>query len=819
MYKTILVFLVSFLLLDQTGFSQQSLSGIVTDEQQQPLAFVNILINGNYTNGVSTDIDGRFEIVGDTEIKFLLFSYVGYEKLRYSLTNNSINSSTLTIQLKSTTAALPEALVIAGENPAHRIIRRAIQNRKQNNPERLKSFQCETYNKMVFEWLPNKEGLETFIAEKADKLDKKGNSIAKNRIENTKELMAEAEKRHLLIMESVSERKYLYADRSTDKVIHNRVSGFRHPSFVALANDVQPFSFYQTYIEILDKAYLNPISPGSTKKYFFNIEDSLYQQQDTVFIISYQPKKGKNFEGLKGVLYINSNAYAIQNVIAEPFDKSFIKMKIEQKYTFVKDKQWFPKQLNFVMEATEYPDKLIGTRVSGRSYIRSVQLEPEFKKKDFRVNGYTTAKNANTQSDSVWQKYRPQVLTGKEAETYVFMDSLGKKHNFDALLNMTEALASGRLPIGKLDILLTKVLNFNEYENTRLGLGLATNDRLSRFFELGAYGAYGFRDKAWKYGGYAQVNILSDNRLRLRYDYQEDIIEPGLNGFETNSSIFTRRLYATRMDSWQQQQLSLQGKLMPGVYFNTSLSKSQWTPNYEYEFLDYDVAISSFDFAEVGLDLRFVFREKIARFLGTEMSETKYPKLFFSYRKGFESFLDGKFDYQKVLVALEDDFRIRNLGKTSFRVEAGWTEGSLPFGRLFSGNGIGRGFQWVEVENTFQTMDLYEFLSDRFVHFFFMHNFETHLLKIKNWKPEISVVQNVAFGALENPEFHSGVEVKSMEKGFYEAGLVIDNLYRFKYLNILYLGIGGGVYYRYGAYAFSDYSENLAYRFRVMMSF
>ncbi len=807
-------FILCFL-FSNAGFSQQEVSGIVIDENKEPLAFVNILINGDYSKGQSTDIDGRFKIQTKDEISRLSLSYVGFENLDYELKSED-QGEVLSLVMKRISADLPEALIIAGENPAHRIIRKVVENKDLNNPEKMQSFQCQTYNKMTFEWMPNEKNFKEWFEEKGDTSK---NKLAKTRIENYNKFLKDAEERHLFVMESVSDRKFMAPDRNNEVVTHNRVSGLKHPSFVALANDIQPFSFYNTYLDILGKSFLNPISPKSTDQYFFNIEDSLFQNQDTVFIISYHPRKGKNFEGLEGVLYIHSNGYALQNVIARPYDKSFIHMKLEQRYVLIDEKQWFPEQLNFVIEATKYPHKTIGSRVSGKSYISQVKLNPSLKKKEFRTNGYITAKDANTQNDSIWEAYRPQDLTEREEETYVFMDSLGAKKNFDAYLNVMEALASGRYPVGKFDILINHILSFNDYEGTRIGFGLATNDRLSRHVELGGYGGYGVNDKAWKYGGYLDFKILNDKRLNLRFDYNKDIREPGLLNFYSNESIFNRRLYAKRMDTWENKKVSLSGKLKPFTYFNLNFAHEKWKPNYEYSFLDYDVNIDEFDFTEIGLDLRFTFREKILRFLGTEESESKYPIVFLSFKKGFVGLLNGGIAYDKVIASVEDDFRIRNLGTTAFRIEAGWTKGNIPFPKLFSASGIGRGFQWIEIDNTFQTMDLYEFLSDRFVHLFFEHNFESHLLKVKNWKPEISIVQHVGFGSLERPDVHSLIEFKTMEKGYLESGIRVDNLYRFNYVNLLYLGIGGGIYYRYGNYALPEMAENFAYRFRLSMSF
>ncbi len=813
MHKKLILFLF-FIFYNTFIFSQLSVSGVVLDEKNEPLPFVNILINQIQTDGVSSDIDGKFYIQSIEPIQTLTLSFVGFEKLVYKVQKEDFGKK-LVLQMKSTAFDLQEAVVIAGENPAHRIIRRVVKNRDQNNPEKMESFQCLTYNKMIIELLPDIQEIKNF-QEKYQNSEKK---VRKKQSQNFEKMLQNAELTHLFIMESVSERSFLYPEKNREHVLHNRVSGFQDPSFVALANDFQPFSFYGDHIEILDKAFLNPISPNSTKKYFFNIVDTLLQKTDSVFIISFHPRKGKNFEGLKGVLYINTNGYALQNVIAEPNDKSFIQMKIEQRYQLIDHKQWFPEQLNFVIEASKYPHKNIGTRMSGKSYISKVVLNPTLDKKYFKTQGYTTAKNANERVDSILENYRPQVLNPKEEMTYIVIDSIGKKKKFDKILEINEAFVNGRFPINKVDILLPKLLSINDFEGSRLGLGLSTNDQLSKYFELSGYAGFGIKDEQWKYGGALLLNFIPDKKLQLKFNYQQDLREPAALTLTTEPQLFSRQLYAFRMDNWENKSVQLKGKLKHTVQFNLNFGQSIWQPQYEYQFNGSDLNFEKFIFTEIGVDLRFAFAEKIVRVMGTEFSTSRFPLIYLSYKKGLKDVWQGGFDFQKIAISVEDNFRTRGLGETSLRIEAGLVEGKVPYNRLYAASGIGRGFQFLEIDNSFQTMDIYEFLSDRFVHLFFAHNFETFLFNYIIFFPEFSIVHNIGFGSLKNPEVHQGFEFKTMEKGFFESGLRIDNFLRFNYLNIMYVGLGGGIYYRFGEYAFPTLEDNLAYRLRLKFSF
>jgi len=67
------------------------------------------------------------------------------------------------------------------------------------------------------------------------------------------------------MVESVTDRNFMFPNTVQENVLHNRVSGFTNTGLVALANEVQPFSFYGDYLHILDKNFVNPVSPGSTE--------------------------------------------------------------------------------------------------------------------------------------------------------------------------------------------------------------------------------------------------------------------------------------------------------------------------------------------------------------------------------------------------------------------------------------------------------------------------------------------------------------------------------------------------------------------------
>ncbi|HSG68532.1 MAG TPA: DUF5686 family protein, partial [Bacteroidales bacterium] len=524
--KTFLLFLIllsGYILLGQPS----TISGRVMDaETGESLAFVNILVN-NSRQGGATDIDGRFRISAFGPVEYLRLTYVGYEPMTYAVEQSQDN---LRIYLKKIPYELREVVVFPGINPAHRIIKNVIESRNLNDPEKLKSFSYTSYEKVVFTLdLESLRMIETMMLDTS-----------------ALEVRRFFDRQDIFIAESVTERMFLFPDRNRENVIATRVSGMKDPIFVFLVSQIQSTSFYRERINIGRSEYINPISRGSISKYIFLIEDTAYYgEHDTVFIISYQPRPNTNFDGLKGVLSINTHNWAIQNVIAEPArDAGPFTIRIQQSYDLINDTQWFPVQLN-----TDIMIRSIGASVNdnmysfvgiGKSYIRDIELNPELVRRDFNNIEVDVDPSAHDRSEAYWNRYRVDSLSERDRNTYAFMDSIGRQANFDKLARTFETVMTGKIPVRFIDFDIDKFLRYNQYEGLYLGAGIHTNDRLSKRFKIGGFVGYSFNDKTIKYGGDVSAIIERNRELQIKAAYFYDVTESGGVSFIDDQRSFLR---------------------------------------------------------------------------------------------------------------------------------------------------------------------------------------------------------------------------------------------------------------------------------------
>lgn len=778
------------------SYGQGLIRGVVLDKTtREPLAFTNLKFE-NLNQQTTSDIDGKFSFINDTNSQIIICSYVGYQTKEYKIDKKK--GTNITIELEALLNNLEEVVINGAINPADEIIRKVISNKKSNNPESLNSFTYSSYNKVNYDYRSLKED--------------KNDSI------NLRKKLKES---HFFMMESVTERKFFNPDLSEEVVIATKVSGFTNPSFATIATDFQPFSFYSDNIKFFNINYLNPIANGSLTKYKFRIEETLISTSDTTYVISFKPKKHKNFNGLQGLLYINTKKYAVQYVIASPAEKGRIDIKIQQKYALIEDEFWFPEQLNFVIQFNDFPNKVNPMIIDGKTYISEVKLNTLREDDKFTFQTVRIAENAASKDSTFWKKHRIEELNKFDANTYRVMDSIGDKKNFDSYLTIIEKLLQRKYPLKYLDIDLSKTLLYNKYEGLRLGMGISSNEKISKKVILGGFIGYGINDKEFKYGSNLTYLASKKHDLKIGLHYQNNIIETGRYNTNHYASTFfnLRDFIGYRYDKIDQLGISTHFRSLNYLLWDVKLETTKTTPKYNYIFNDGFQNINSYTNSSLTVNLKFAYKEHFINSFNQNISTgSEYPILYVSFSKGFKDLYQSNFNYNKIELALEHSLFVKNLGLTKYRAETGYIDKPLPYGLLFTGEGSYDKNMIFVVNNTFQTMMPYEFLSNKYVNLFLTHNFGGLLFKKNKFQPNILLHQNLGCGTLTNRTFHKLIDFKTKDKIYIESGLQLDNLIKLNYYNLANIGFGTALFYRYGYYGHSSFQDNACFKCTLSIS-
>lgn len=776
--------------------------GTVRDAQtNEKLAFVSIAVNDGET-GTTTNLDGNYQLRHNRPITSVRFSYVGYAP--QVVQTDSVE--TINIYLQPAAARLTEVIVRSGENPAHRIIRLAHQNRERNSTENIPAYTYRTYNKFI---LTATDVQEHDLSDTLQ-LSKQDSAYLKMR-----DLLA---KQHLFLMESITDYAYLKPNQTKETILATRVSGLQQPSFGIVAAEAREFSVYADMPVFFGKRYLSPLSTGSIRKYDFLLEETSVVGQDTVYIISFKPQRGKNFDGLQGLLYINSNGWAVQNVIAESAagdDKRGL--KLEQQFALLNNKQWFPKELN--VELTVPQLLLRGHQPYGtlRTYITNVNLNPGLRSRDFSVIALKQNADASRQQEMFWQQHRPDTLSNMEQTTYQRLDSVGRKQKLDRTIRTIEYLVAKQIPIGAISLDINRLFRVSRFEGTRLGIGAHTNDRFSERFSIGGYWGYGLRDEEQKYGADIAIVLHKPSDLKLAAEHFEDVLEPGGRRlpFKHRSLLSDlRRAVLDNLDYTTHYSAGLSGRVFRYVQVQALMRQEQRRPTLIVATPE-SIAPPEFNITEAALGLRFAYGEQLMQQFNQVMPvASPYPILWFQYTRGINGLLNGDYTYSKYDVRLEATARHRSLGETSITLAGGLVDGTAPFVSLYNGYGSYSSTYTVYAGDGFETMRPYEFMSDRYAALFLKQNFGKRLLKTGFFKPDLLAVTNIGFGQLKQQPQELPVSFGSMRKGFYESGLLLNNV-----ISSAFSGIGVGAFYRYGPYAFDKSADNLMFKLTLTLAF
>lgn len=780
-----------FLLLIFTGYfsEAQSYKGqVVHAKTGLPVPFAHIRYHEN--KGVISDIDGFYEFVA-SDVDSLKVSYVGFEAQAIKAKPDKQQ----TIRLRPETLELEEVVIQPGKNPALEIIRRLLKNKEQHNPVNYDSYSYRAYDKMYF------TVHEDSIAAHRQRLEEDSSFMKLKRF---------FDKQHLFLMENITKARYNKPGKKQEEVLATRTSGFKDPLFTFLLSQMQSASFYDKRIRIGGKEFVNPLNKVSLSRYWFSMEDTLTSDlKDTTYIISFRPKRNINFEGLKGVVAVNNQGWAVENIVAEPEEKpnGGLHVKIEQNYEKTEEGYWFPSQQNtelFLGNVQAGGVPLLGR---GKRYIFDVTINKQSTGSFNPSIALKYDEDAFDRENESFTKFRRIPVTEKDLETYRVIDSIGEAEQFAEKFTTLQTAYNGSLKAGPVNFPFKHILDNNRHEGWRIGAGIESNNDFSRWISLSGYFAYGLKDNAWKYGAGADVFLDRYHNHSLQYSYSDDLEENGVYNSRTflsliNSESF-RNFEIAYLNRIQRHHASFKTRPFTSLQLEPFLQKETTKPLFDYNYVS-ENDLKHFAFLEAGIFLRFAFREKFVRYPNREVSlGTSYPVLKLRYQRGLDEKDFGDFDYHRVYFQINHAFKTNLVGETAYRLEGGYVTEQVPVMKMFHGRGSKNSVFYSP--NSFATMGYGEFYHHRFLSLYASHQFGKLLVNTRYFSPDISIHHNMQFGTNKNQGLHQNMVYAEAANGYHESGIVLNSI-----LDLGLAGIGISAFYRHGAYALPEFKNNLS---------
>lgn len=689
-------------------------------------------------------------------------------------------------------------------NPAARnLIRKIWKARGEIDPRKERNFQYQSYNKLVIttNYISSlKLYLENLIA-----------LFGKGRMSGF------GSDHHILLMESSSTRRFKAPFEQREVVQSSKISGINKPPALSLVSGFEPLSIYEPFLRIGSKKYISPLAGRPFKSYIFFIQDSIKTGSQTIYVVKFNPKSLRNKELLQGFLYISNKPYGVLGFQMWPaFDREST-FSLLQEAEVLPSGRWFPSQIKTTFQRDRLGSLKIPIEASSKTYIfNNQQLTNE--KDTFDEVIFEFQKDSLLKEKEFPARLRQEKLSLKDKNTYSFYNEIGSLDAIDRFINFGQKLAFGRIPFGRVDLVFKRAITVNDVEGVRLGLGLQTTDKWSTKYQTGGYFAYGLGDERWKFGYNYQYNLSKLSALNFQFQY--DLAEPGIQQFSFNKLQYPteqlRAIRISRFDKIVQFEFGLQQQLRRNLQSRMALNLGRRDHLFAYQYAPIPER-NGFGIGEIKATLHWSPGEQFARFGSEKFSlGSPYPSFWVQFTQGLKGTVPESYNFSRLESKIQWTRRILGLGEIGIQLLGGVMNADVPFSLLFAARASFKDISLLSY-NSFETMRYGEFVNNRFIHVFFSHKFSKMQISNLPYRPYFTFIHNMGWGELQKPENHRLLEIKGMPKGYYESGLFLNDLFMIP-LTGVNLGVGGGLFIRYGPYSLPGYLENMVLKFSANLS-
>lgn len=795
-------------------FSQTKITVLEDYPEDTPIASVIVLDDKNVQLG-QTNAQGIFVVPAN--IQHIQLVLPGYETKKLFVYGKDIIT-----QLTPITVHLATSEISNTDDRARNLIKEVIQNKKKNSIENLKTYEYKTYTKFL---VTASTDSMPYILFPRNENDSSYNEVRRL-----------LDKSHLMLGERAMDHKFSHRFGHKNTVKATRISGTKLPMYEFMAMQPISHSLEEDKIKFFLAEFANPISNLGLKEYRYRLSEPEKIEGKTLTVIAFYPSNNKtDKQQIKGYIWVDPTTKAVARFYAENLSETKV-AELEMEWTAFQN-FWVPSQQRFRMDggSISYPSLKDSVLSDGQVRLDTIKkrervwlhltthfkdlISPkEFERKEFK--GYETDidLDAVDESDEVLKAYRDNQLTEMEENTYVKIDSIGQKYNMDRNIRLMRVLTSGgKYGIGKFDLDLTQLFNYNNYEGFRLGLGGNTNYKFNDRLSLNGYVAYGFKDEAFKYGGGFDYLVNKPYSGKIFANYANDVAAAGRNRLDLQNAYVQflqqnlSNLYNDHFYSYQRVKLGYQQDFLQNITLRVAGIYHEKTAEFDYQYQS-QAADHSFKSLDTEIALRWAPKDRYVRTpYGKVTINSGLPVFYLTFSQGWKAF-DASHTPTKIDFTYLDEFRTF-LGKTDFQFHAGKVWGDTPILNLYEGMGNAKkGNQilkhfGVAGLNNFETMRPGEFYSDQYVMFNFSHKFAGFRLFNREIFPDF--IYRGLLGDMKNPEDHQIIEFQSPNQLYQEAGLEFNQL--------IYKMIGVGAYYRFGAYHLPTFDHNFFVKLTLKM--
>lgn len=719
------------------GQEKTKVKGVITDAVSgEPLPFVNVAFVGKNV-GTTTDFNGKYQIDTKWGSDKLQASFMGYEIMEQSVVLGE--NQTIDFKLEPKHIKLEEVTVEAKkgryrnkENPAVALIQKVVDKKEENRKEGFDHYQFDKYEKMQ---LDINNITQKFMDRKAFKKFAFMWEYVDTSEVNGKPYLP-------LYLTETKSKVYL---RKTPKAEKEIIYGLKTVGFEDFMDEegidyfmekiYQDIDIYDNTIMLMEKQFKSPISVIAPISYKYFILDTMDVSGIECVQLAFQPRNPADL-AFRGDLWVAlDSSYAVKKVkmnITRNSNINFVSaLQVEQEFDYSEELNWHLVKDQMTIDynlltnnmgmygkkTVTYKDIVVNTPAPDSVWSQAAQL--------------VVMENAKELNDEFWDSERHEGLNKNEQGVYDMTKEMKELPAFKRAMNILFLLISGYYEVGPVDLgPLYNAVSLNPVEHWRFRLSVRTNKKFSEKWKLSTYLAYGLddrRDKRFKGGGGVTYYFSQRPYHQLTLEFQRDIQQPGqalLLASDDNIFLSFRRGIANLMIYYDSYRMNYakEWNFGLGVGVNLEHRRREVAGALTFDPVDQSVpdpkeVVTN----EIGVSLRYSpnLRYYEGRSSRVPML-TKWPILDVNYTYAMPNLLGARNEYHKIGMRVFKRFYMSPIGFADTQWEGGIMLGRVPFPLLF----IHRGNQtFFHDPNTFNMMNWFEFVSDKYVSLDYYHHF------------------------------------------------------------------------------------------------
>ncbi len=682
-----------FLIIFSLSVSAQ-IVGKITDQNNKPVPFVNILIENTY-KGTTSNNDGYYELnITEPKTYTIVYTFLGYKTVKKKLAIDKF-PYTINVTLEEESFSLDEVEINSEENPANAIMRQAIAKR-ETNLEKINSYTADFYSRGL---IRIKDAPEKILGQEVGDLG--------GGLDSTRSGI-------IYLSETISKIKFLSPDKLREKITASKVSGDDNGFSFNSALDVD-FNFYNNTIEFGNEI-ISPIANNAFGYYNYKLDGMFYDERGNLINkVTVIPKR-KNDPVFSGSIYIVEDQwdiYALELDITGEQARipAADLISLTQSFSYSeKDDIWA-----LISQSMDFKFGLFGIKGDGR--FTAVYSNYEFNlgltKNNFSRELVAFEAEANKKDSLFWKKIRPVPLTSEERTDYTkkdsiqilqeskpYLDSIDRGNNkfkLGDILGYTYQNSHKDYRVGFDIPLLGTQFNTVQGYNTKANIFFSKNyDDFNRFFRANATLQYGFSDKRLRATGSLlyKFNSISNSFLMLSGGVSTEQFNPAEPISPLINSVSTLFFEDNYMKLYEKSYVALNysEELFNGfrayagvsyerrkALFNTTdqvfinEDDDAYTSNNPLGETAFGIApFETHNIIKGNITFRINFAQEYLSYPDRKFNvgNDKYPTLLLGYEKGFGA-TNSDYDFDQIKASIYQSFSIKDKGRFRYNLKGG----------------------------------------------------------------------------------------------------------------------------------------------------